>query len=361
MRTCRAAVVVGVNRPIEVRDVTIPQLDPGAALARVDAGTLCGTDVHRWDGSLRVGPAPFITGHEPCGVIEEMNGTRLDIFGNPVNVGDRVVWSYVSCGQCYWCTVALQPCLCGDFLFWGRNPVEQFPHLLGSCSEYMYVPAKSHLVKVPEVVSSATAAASACAYRTVMHGFERLGAVRAHESIVIQGSGPLGIFAAAVAKESGLKQVLVIGGPQARLEAAKVMGAGAVLNIDEVTEPDGRIKWVRDNTDGRGADILMQVANNGAVPEGLRMLRRGGRYVNIGAGGDAQVAVSEIPHEISFYTVRSAEPRHWLQAIDFLASRSQSYPFDQMITRTYRLDDINDAMQAMGNYEVVKAAIDPKL
>jgi Zn-dependent alcohol dehydrogenase len=58
-----------------------------------------------------------------------------------------------------------------------------------------------------------------------------------------------------------------------------------------------------------------------------------------------------------FHTIRSAEPRHWLQAIDFLASRKKSFPFEEMISATYSLEQINDAMQAMASYQVVKAAI----
>ena len=83
---------------------------------------------------------------------------------------------------------------------------------------------------------------------------------------------------------------------------------------------------MRDHTDGRGADVVIQVANNMAVPEGLTLLRGGGRYLNIGAGGKANIAVEKIPQEMLFITVRSGEPRHWLQAIDFLATRRKDFP-----------------------------------
>src|SRR5581483_5212094 len=157
--------------------------------------------------------------------------------------------------------------------------------LLGSCAEYMYVPPACQIIRVPEAVSSASAAAAACAYRTVMHGFARLGAVKSHETVVIQGSGPLGNFATAVARDSGAKQVLVIGAPANRLAMAQRMGADDVLNLEEVTDEAERRKWVRDHTDGRGADVVIQVANNLATPEGLGLLRRGGRFVHIGMGG----------------------------------------------------------------------------
>ncbi|HEX9879914.1 MAG TPA: zinc-binding dehydrogenase, partial [Candidatus Binatia bacterium] len=293
----------------------------------------------------------------PCGVIEEIAGKRTDILGDPVKPGDRVVWSYVSCGHCYYCTVALQPCICLGRASWGHNRSDRHPYLLGSCAEYMYVPPQCQIVRVPEEVSSQSAAAAACAYRTVMHGFDRLGAIKSHETVLIQGSGPLGNFATAVSRDHGAKQVLVIGAPAARLEVTKLMGADAVLNIEERTDAAERRSWVLDHTLGRGADVVIQVASNLAVPEGLTLLRSGGRYLCIGAGGKANIAVERLPEEITFYTLRSGEPRHWLQAIDFLASRKNIFPFEKMITAGYTLDQVNEAMAAMASLRVVKPVI----
>ncbi len=359
MRYSRAAVITRHNAPLEIQNVPFPELTKGDLLIRVVSSTLCGTDVHRWHGPLGGGDTlPIITGHEPCGVIEEIAGERTDILGNPVKRGDRVVWSYVSCGSCYYCSVAMQPCICPDRASWGHNRSDEPPYLLGSCSEYMYVPRQCLIVKVPDEVSSHSAAASACAYRTCMHGFDRLGAIKSHETVLIQGSGPIGIFCAAVAKDHGAKQVLMIGAPNPRLEVAKRMGADHVLNFEEVTEAKDRKEWVASHTGGRGADIVIQAATNAAVPEGLNLLRGGGRFLNIGVGGRAAVAVDALPQQLSFLTVRSGEPRHWLQALDFMASRRDRYPFEEMISARYKLDEINEAMSAMASFSVVKAAIE---
>ena len=359
MRECRAAVITAHNRPIEIQRVPIPRLEQGALLVRVVASTLCGTDVHRWQSRLAKGDSlPIITGHEPCGIIEEIAGDRTDILGDPVRPGDRIVWSYVSCGSCYYCSVAMQSCMCINRASWGHHRPDQFPHLLGSCAEYMYVPPSCLLIKVPDAVSSASAAAAACAYRTVMHGFDRLGAIKSHESVLIQGSGPLGSFAAAVAKDHGARKVLVVGAPANRVKVSKEMGADAVLNLEEVTEVSDRVAWVREQTEGRGADVVIQAALNTAIPEGLRMLRPGGRYVSIGNGGKTAIPAELLPGELTFLTVRSGEPRHWLQAINFLASRKDRFPFELMISRSYSLDEINEAMQAMANLSVVKAVIE---
>jgi len=359
MRDCRAAVITAHNQPLEILRVPIPDLEPGALLVRIAASTLCGTDVHRWHGPLPRGDAlPVIIGHEPCGYVEAINGERTDILGNPVKAGDRIIWSYVACGSCYYCSVALQPCICPGRASWGHQRSDQYPYLLGSCAEYMYVPPPCLIIKVPEEVTSASAAAAACAYRTVMHGFDRLGAVKSNETVVIQGSGPLGNFATAVARDHGAKKVMVIGAPAVRLEVAKRMGADAVLNIEEVADAKDRRNWVRDYTDGRGADVVIQVANNMAVPEGLTMLRGGGRFLHIGSGGGkANIAVESLPQEMIFYTVRSGEPRHWLQAIDFLASRKNTFPFEEMITASYTLDQVNEALQAMASFQAVKPVI----
>lgn len=359
MATGLAAVITAYHQPIEIQEVQIPPLEGISMIVRIDASTLCGTDVHRWEGGLGDEAIPFVTGHEPCGFIEKMNEPRVDIFNKPLAVGDRIVWSYVSCGHCYYCTVALQPCLCRGRASWGHNRSDRFPYLLGSVAQYMYVPPECQIVRVPDEISSATAAAASCAYRTIMHAFDRLGAIKSHETVLIQGSGPLGIFAGAVAREHGAKRVLMIGAPAGRLAIARKMGVDALIDMDVLTDEKDRIAWVRDETDGRGADVILQCATANAVPEGLRMLRDGGRYVSVGVGGKATLPADGFPGEVTFYTVRSGEPRHWLQAIEFLHSRWDRYPFEEMISERYSLDGVNEAMAAMANFSVVKAAIYP--
>ena len=135
------------------------------------------------------------------------------------------------------------------------------------------------------------------------------------------------------------------------------MGADKVLNMEVEPDTKKRRQWVLDHTGGRGADIVIQVANNAAVAEGLTMLRGGGRYLHIGAGGKGTIEVANLPQQFDFLHVRSAEPRHWLQAIDLLSSRQGRFPFEEMVSASYSLDQINEAMDAMATYKVVKAAI----
>ena len=85
MTECRAAVVTGFNQPAEIWSVQTPELEPTGLLMRVDAATLCGTDVHCWHGRMPSDRLPYIPGHETTGTIVEMNGARTDLLGEPLN------------------------------------------------------------------------------------------------------------------------------------------------------------------------------------------------------------------------------------------------------------------------------------
>ncbi len=357
--TCRAAVIASFNQPLEMRQVPIPDLEPGGMLARVEAATLCGTDIHRWHGGPAVADEiPFISGHETCGIVAELNGERKDLLGRPIEPGDRVLWAYPSCGHCFYCTVARQHTLCAEKISWGHHRVDRYPYLLGGLAEYQYAPPTSAVITVPDGVEPALAASAACALRTVMNGFEQLGAIASHETVVIQGAGPLGLYATAVARDHGAYRVLVVGAPAERLAVASEFAADDVLNLDDMTDPADRIRWVRDRTDGRGADIVIQVASGEAVAEGLQMVRPGGRYVSIGGGGSNPVPLQALGRGIRYVSIMQAEPRHWLQAVNFLASR-RSIPFNRIITGSYSLEGASEAFRRMSEFKIVKPVIYP--
>lgn len=104
------------------------------------------------------------------------------------------------------------------------------------------------------------------------------------------------------------------------------MGADDVLNLQTTPYPVDRREWVLSHTEGRGADIVMQIANNIAVPEGLTMLRDGGQFSDMGAGGKGQIPVERIPQQMTYLTVRSRERRRWLQAVNFFSISRREAP-----------------------------------
>lgn len=363
MGDCLAAVVTAFNEPLQLQRVPVPELEPSAVLVRVDAATLCGTDVHIWHGMETASAVhlPYIPGHETAGTVVDVRGNRRDIFGEPLKPGDRIIANYPYCGHCYYCTVARQPNLCRQGVRYGRERADQYPYLLGGCAEYHYYPPGCDIIRIPDEVSSPLAASAACALRTIMQGFDRLGALAPHETVLIQGCGPLGLYALAVARDRGATGVFVIGAPETRLAVAREWGADATLNLDEVPDPGARIEWAREQTAGRGPDVVVQVAMGTAIPEGLQMLRPGGRYLSIGAGGGmVTVPVPALTTKhIQLIGVLMAEGRHFHQALTFLATRRREFNFDRIISGTYPLERTTEALQAMAAYREVKPVVLP--
>ena len=356
MAESRVAVVTRLNQPLEIQKVPLPELEPLAMLARVEAATLCGTDVHRWHGAQNL--VPYVPGHETAMSIVDMNGPRWDNLGEPLKEGDRILSAYPSCGHCYYCSVARETNLCREGLIYGAHPP---PRFLGGLSEYHYVPPRGEVIRIPEEVSSPLAASAACALRTVMHGFERMGPILPHETVVVQGAGPLGLYSLAVARARGAAKVLVIGAPQERLQVAREFGADGTCNLDEVTDVAARKEWVREHTSGRGPDIVIQVAVSAAIPEGLDFIRPGGRYVSIGGGGGPEVSVPTrlLANYITFFAIRTTMARHFYQALQFLATKNKLFPFEKMLSGIYSLEQATEAIQAMAAFSIVKPVILP--
>ena len=117
----------------------------------------------------------------------------------------------------------------------------------------------------------------------------KIGQFPWNATVVIQGTGPIGILAIAAAKEMGAGRVISVGAPEEpRLKLARAFGAEATVNIDELERPEDRINSVRDIVGGFGADLVMDCSGHPtAGPEGIEFLRDGGCYVEMGQFTDA--------------------------------------------------------------------------
>jgi L-iditol 2-dehydrogenase len=367
-QTSRAACVVAFQKPLEIREVPIPEtLEPGAILVKIEAASICGSDVHLWQGELGAGSRlhlPIILGHEMMGRVARLGpGVTHDSAGAPLAEGDRIVWTHASCGSCYLCTVAHQPTLCPRRRMYMFTNCEQPPYLLGGFAEYCYVLPNSGRIKVPDAVPSALASAASCALRTVVHGFDRLGRVEDRDTVVVQGAGPLGLYAAAMALRAGAHQVIVLGAPARRLEVAKTWGVTHTIDIEAVPDARARTRLIRDWTDGRGADIVIEVSGGTtAFPEGISMVRRGGRYLVIGQVGGHEVRLAPryiVEKQLTVLGVMSGDTEHYYKALQFIQNNRDRFTFEDMLSNRYRLDQINDAMEAMRAFREVKPVVMP--
>ncbi len=166
-KTARAAVVAEYGKPIEIRELPVPredELEPGALLVRVDVASICGSDVHQWDGMTQaLAPAqlPIVLGHEMMGTVVTFGpGPREDSIGQPLKEGDRLLWKHVYCGQCHECRVQHTPTLCRRKKQYMRTNCERFPYLVGGFAQYCYVFPPSGRVRIPDDVPDGVAAAA---------------------------------------------------------------------------------------------------------------------------------------------------------------------------------------------------------
>lgn len=362
-RSGKRAVLVQANQPIEVWERETPAPGPGEAVLRLELGGVCGTDVHMWHGEVPL-PGPIVLGHEGIAVIEELGaGLTKDYAGAPLAVGDRVYWQPIMpCHRCYSCTVLNDVSLCEN-IFAGLMADAGQP-TAGSYSEVITLPREMPFYRVPDDVPSEAIVAFGCAMPTMIQGWERLGGIQPGQTVVVQGCGPVGLAATLLAHLSGAQRVIVVGAPARRLEVARGLGATDVVSLEQVTDPGERLAAIRDLTQGRGAEVVIEAA--GVLPafaEGIEMVAANGRYLIVGLWS-APGAVPIEPRLLNNKNLRIigtalSQPRHLHEAIKVAQRHHRSLPMAQAVTHRFCIDDSQQALEAVARLETVKAVITP--
>ena len=296
----RVTTFAGPGADPVMREVPWPKVPPKGALIQIGACGVCGTDQHilkgHWPKPL---PWPFTLGHELAGVIVEI-GSELttDFMGKPIGVGSKMMLPpLMPCGFCDWCkhypeqaNKCLTPVYYGRYLGFAKPP-----HLWGGWAEYVYVDLDelpgTKIYKLPDDMSLLLGSLSE-PLTSCIRAFNRAikaGGFKWNDTVVIQGTGPIGILAIAAAQEMGAGRVIAVGAPEEpRLKLARDFGAEATVDIDEHRTAEARIKAVRDIVGGYGADLVMDCSGHPtAGPEGIEFLRDGGTYVEMGQFTDA--------------------------------------------------------------------------
>jgi len=365
--TSSAAVLVEYGAPLQVWDLPIPDLESGSILVRVEATTVCGTDAHMAAGGFpSISRIPLVMGHEIVGRIVELGkGRTKDAMGQSLQVGDLIAWSYAWCGECFWCNIAKQPTLCPNSKSYGWGGADETPHLLGGFSEFAYILPKCKVVKVPSGLDPAIAASTTCSLRTAIHGFEKIGGVSTIDTVVIQGAGAVGLFALAYALRSGASRVITIGAPMERLELAIRWGAHSVLDIEATTHEE-RIQAIRDVTDGRGADLVVECAgNSAALTEGFSLVRRGGRYLVLGGqstGEPSKIMGAQFNiGQLHVAGTVSADISHYYRALTFADQNQGVFPFASLLGSRYPLSLATEALKSISSGHELRPIIDPHL
>ncbi|MCH8892175.1 MAG: alcohol dehydrogenase catalytic domain-containing protein [Chloroflexi bacterium] len=162
--SARAMVFEAPGQPLELRQFDLPELKPGEILAKVRMTTLCGSDLHTFQGD-RGTPTPTILGHEILGTVAELpSGEPItDAFNQPLSIGDRITWSVaVHCGDCFFCRHNL-PQKCEQLFKYGHEAIDPIHPLSGGLAEYCHLAPGTAIVRVPEVLPDQVACPANCA------------------------------------------------------------------------------------------------------------------------------------------------------------------------------------------------------
>jgi len=362
-QTARAMVLTGFNEPLEMTEYPIADIAEGEVLVRLKAAGVCGSDVHMWRGHDPRTPLPIILGHEAIGRVEAVGGCKTDINGVRLDEGDLIGWDRgVVCGRCFFCVVKKQPYLCPNRKVYGISiSSKQPPHLKGGYATHMVLDAATHVLKLPEGASPDLLVSASCSGATAAHAVAQCE-IEQGDTVVIVGTGSLGLFALAFVLNRGATSVVAIDVEESRLEMARRFGATHTLHATE-TSPEHRLEVVHTLTHGRGADVVIDCSGYApAITDGIRMCRRGGTYTMPGIAvpaGDTPVRFYEDVslRNLVIRGVWVSDTSHFRQAVEVVLSGR--YPFDRLAGRTFTLEKANDALGATERREVLKAVIKP--
>jgi threonine dehydrogenase-like Zn-dependent dehydrogenase len=166
--------------------------------------------------------------------------------------------------------------------------------------------------------------------------------------VVLQGAGGLGLNAVAVARDMGADRVIVLDRVANRLELARAFGADHALSLEDLPTPERRIQAVMDLTGGFGADLVADfVGYPEVVPEGLRMLRGGGCYLEVGSIAPGNVfsydATALVRGNARLVATSNYSPWALVQALAFLGRSRSRFPFERLVSHVYPLARISEA------------------
>jgi threonine 3-dehydrogenase len=251
---------------LAIETVPLPSIGPAEVLVRVNAASICGTDLHiygwdRWSQG-RIKP-PVTLGHEFCGVVDRM-GEEV----TAVKPGDFVsAEMHVNCGHCHQCRLG-EAHICQNLKIIG---IDQD----GAFAEFVKIPA-SNIWKLDAAIPVHYAAILdplGNAVHTVLAG------AIAGQTVLVTGCGPIGLMSIAVAKACGSSTVFATETNEHRRTMAKQMGADMVLN-PAAEDAVGRILRATNKT---GVDVLLEMSGNPiAIQQGFKALRAGGRASLLG-------------------------------------------------------------------------------
>ena len=362
-----AAVLYEAKQPLRIEEVRVLPPQAGEVTVRMKAAGVCHSDLHVMKGDLSM-PMPIILGHEGSGVIEAVGEGVTS-----VEVGDHVilVWRG-SCGKCEYCSSG-RPALCDmgtAMRFTGLMPdgTTRFQNSAGeSIRHYAGVSAFSSLatmpqasvVKIPKEFSFEKAALIGCGVITGVGAVERAAKVQPNSTVAVIGCGGIGLNIVQGARMAGARQIIAVDKFSRKEGDARLFGATDYVDIN-AGDP---VQAIKDLTDGKGVDYAFEAFGSGKTAEqAFDATKKGGMCVMVGitsAADRAAINVNQLVYAEK--TLRgslygSTQPRTDLLLLIGM-HQSGRLMLDELVTKRYPLEGINEAYDALQRGEVARSLI----
>jgi len=353
----KAAVLRKPKSPLEIEEIELDPPKAGEVLVKVGASGVCHSDLSVIEGRMPAMP-PIILGHEAAGVVEEVGEGVTN-----VKAGDHVIMSFMpSCGSCHYCATA-RPYLCdakgaqlvtmgamwdGTKRFKDKNG-KSVNHFLGcsSFAEKTIIMAQS-AIKIPKEVPLDRACLVGCAVMTGVGAALNTARVTGGSTVAIIGCGGVGLNAIQGCALAGARQIIGVDIHPDKFQMAKDFGATHVVDASE-GDP---VKAIKKLTGGRGVDYAFEaLGQTKTIMQAYNSVGKGGRAIIIGLTSfQDQLTIPAF----SFFQGKSIEGcvygscRPSVDMPNYIEMyQNGRLKLDELVSQTYKLEEINDAFEAM--------------
>ena len=362
-KTSRVAMLTELEH-YEIKEYPIPELGDDDILVKVEGCGICGTDAHEFKRDP-FGLIPVVLGHEGTGEIVKMGkNVTKDSAGKPLNVGDKVVSCMIFKDNPEITMFDLNKQNVGGADVYGLLPDDDV-HLNGWFADYIVIRGGSTIFNVSDLDLYSRILIEPCA--VLIHAVERAkttGILRFNSRVVVQGCGPIGLICIAVLRTMGIENIVAVDGEEKRLEFAKELGAGNVVNFKDYKGNEALSEGVKEAFGGYLSDFAFQCTGSPKAHANIyKFIRNGGGLCELGFfinGGDATIN----PHfdicskEITVVGSWVYTLRDYATTFDFLKrAKGIGLPIEKLITHTYSLDKINEGHETNLAMKGLKIAI----
>ena len=344
-------------RNIVVKEYPMPTVGDNDILVKIEGCGVCGTDVHEWKGDP-FGICPVTLGHEGTGEVVALGkNIKCDTAGKPIKVGDKLVTSVISCGECNICR--LHPAntnLCDAQGVFGLIKDSEDNHLTGWFGTHLLITGKGatyFVVNDLNLKERMLLELAAVCVHALKQG-NKTGLINFGSTVLLQGCGPVGLMMLAVLRAAGVNHIIAVDGSEKRLEMAKKLGAKTTINFKDSNADtiEKRVAIVKSVTDGCGVDFAYQCTGAPAAAADIYgFIRRGGGLCEMGFFvNNGEYSVN--PHfamcnkEIHIVGSWDYSADDYPTTVAFLKqAREMKIPIEELITHSFPLDQLNEAME----------------